>query len=98
MELSSTSTGTLIHRSLDGLDEEDLSQCHRPNLGVEAADRVRRARPALDEVPLDRLRRLIEDAAVCDGATQLDVLRVRPHQRSSRSGRLAEKQLADRNV
>ena len=36
----------------------------------------------------------VEDPAVSDGAEQLDVLGVRPYQRSGRSGGLATKQLA----
>src|SRR5690348_14475030 len=44
-----------------------------------------------DLISLDRLRGLIKDFSVFEGAHELDVLRMRPHQRTSRSRGFAEK-------
>ena len=52
----------------------------------------------LDQIALHGLRRLIEDLAVANRAAQLDVFRMRPHQRTSRAGGLAAKKFQRRNV
>src|ERR1700758_1303371 len=50
------------------------------------------------KISLHRLRRLVEDLAVANRTPQLDVLRMCPDQRQSRTGRLSSKQLESRNV
>src|SRR5262249_50774216 len=50
------------------------------------------------QVTPDRLWRLIENLAVANGAAQLDVLRMRPPQRTGRSRGFAAEQFEFRNI
>src|SRR5579863_2692921 len=50
------------------------------------------------QVALHGLRRLIENLSIVNRASQLDVLRVRPHQRTCGSGGLSAKQFEGWNI
>src|SRR5258708_15660713 len=76
---------------------QSLSRWHAAALVVEAPLPVHR--PALlHAVTLHGLRRLIENLAVFERTHQLDVLRMRPHQRARRTGGFAEKKFARGDV
>ena len=78
-------------------DAECSARRHCADFVVEAPGDVAR-RGLLNQVPLNGLRRPIEDLSVLKGSTQLDILGMRPHQRHRRAGRVPDEQISIGNV
>src|SRR5258705_12543857 len=90
---------TPMHRGLgQRLHAERSTGGHRAHLVVETPDDVTGRGRFFSEVPLNGLRRPVEDLTVSKRPAQLQVLGVRPHEWHRGAGRLPEEQLPLRNV